>query len=415
MKLFKPKYKNRKTGKYSQSTKWYVDINIAGERRYIPAFTSKKLSQTFADNIEQLRRYNRAGELPDARLQNWIDSQPEAMLKKFIAWGLITGQRAQSGRLLLDHLEDWKRSMLAGCTEKQAILEYTRVKTVFNKCNFRTFSDISASKVEHKITQLKKTVRKKQNGKVKSVEIGEMTDKTRNYYLQAVQQFMRWAFQDRRIAENPLIHLKPRRAFTEKRVALSPNELGLLLDNTQKSGRALGLDGYQRAILYRFASETGFRAGEIRALKVVDFDFDGLKVTLGGKETKNYKPGTLPLKKQTAQILKDYFGNKLPKAQAFVMPSKYRMATMFRYDAQEAGIELDPDRGLWDFHCLRHTFGTMLAASGVHPKTAQALMRHSNISLTMDLYTHSLPDLEATAINSLPNFDLSIPKAGIVG
>ena len=36
-----------------------------------------------------------------------------------------------------------------------------------------------------------------------------------------------------------------------------------------------------------------------------------------------------------------------------------------------------------DFHSLRHTFGTLLAASGIHPKTAQQLMRHSDINLTM--------------------------------
>lgn len=36
-----------------------------------------------------------------------------------------------------------------------------------------------------------------------------------------------------------------------------------------------------------------------------------------------------------------------------------------------------------DFHALRHTTGSMLAASGVHPKVAQSLMRHSSIDLTM--------------------------------
>jgi len=60
-----------------------------------------------------------------------------------------------------------------------------------------------------------------------------------------------------------------------------------------------------------------------------------------------------------------------------------------------------------DFHSLRHTTGSLLAASGVHPKIAQSLMRHSDINLTMPRYTHTLTGQEAKAIESLP--DLSLP------
>ena len=48
----------------------------------------------------------------------------------------------------------------------------------------------------------------------------------------------------------------------------------------------------------------------------------------------------------------------------------------------------DADGRCADFHCLRHTFITALAGSGVTPKTAQTLARHSTITLTMDRYTH---------------------------
>ena len=48
----------------------------------------------------------------------------------------------------------------------------------------------------------------------------------------------------------------------------------------------------------------------------------------------------------------------------------------------------------------------MLAASGVHPKTAQDLMRHSDINLTMSRYTHTLRGQTALAIEALPDFGL---------
>ena len=55
-----------------------------------------------------------------------------------------------------------------------------------------------------------------------------------------------------------------------------------------------------------------------------------------------------------------------------------------------------------DFHSLRHWFITGLARAGVSPKMAQTLARHSDVRLTLGVYTHvELPDRSA-AIESLP-------------
>ena len=61
------------------------------------------------------------------------------------------------------------------------------------------------------------------------------------------------------------------------------------------------------------------------------------------------------------------------------------------------------DDGLYaDFHSLRHWFITGLARAGVSPKMAQTLARHSDVRLTLGVYTHvELPDRSA-AIESLP-------------
>ncbi len=50
---------------------------------------------------------------------------------------------------------------------------------------------------------------------------------------------------------------------------------------------------------------------------------------------------------------------------------------------------------------------TNLASGGVHPKTAQSLARHSDITLTMNRYSHSYRDQEIDALRTLP--DLSNP------
>jgi hypothetical protein len=51
-----------------------------------------------------------------------------------------------------------------------------------------------------------------------------------------------------------------------------------------------------------------------------------------------------------------------------------------------------------------HTTGSLLAASGVHPKVAQEILRHSDINSTLIHYTHMLREQEAEAINKLPDF-----------
>ena len=56
-----------------------------------------------------------------------------------------------------------------------------------------------------------------------------------------------------------------------------------------------------------------------------------------------------------------------------------------------------------DFHALRPTFLTNLAMSGVHPKIAQSLARHSDINLTMTRYTHILLETQSDALKFLPN------------
>ena len=49
------------------------------------------------------------------------------------------------------------------------------------------------------------------------------------------------------------------------------------------------------------------------------------------------------------------------------------------------------------FHDLRHTCATLLLAQGVHPKLVQEQLGHSQISLTLDTYSHVLPALQREA------------------
>ncbi len=316
-------------------------------------------------------------------------------------------------RPLKEHLADFKASLIAkGNTLRYADQRKKRIETVFDACGFRAWQDISASKIQKVISTLRKTVETVKTEKIngKNVrkwvpkDLGLMSAKTQGYYLKAVQQFCRWMVQDSRASESPVEHLKPKKAISAKRRALEPDEVRKLLERTQKAGANYGIGGSERALLYRLAVETGLRVSELKSLKAESFDFESGTVTVEAAYTKNRTEAVLPLRQDTAAILKDCLKARLPKGPAFNLPHTSNFAKMLRDDIGVAEIEYDKDNKKLDFHSLRHTFGTMLAASGVHPKTAQDLMRHSDINLTMSRYTHTLRGQTALAIESLPDF-----------
>jgi integrase len=53
------------------------------------------------------------------------------------------------------------------------------------------------------------------------------------------------------------------------------------------------------------------------------------------------------------------------------------------------------------FHDLRHACGSLLIAEGVRPKLVQAILRHSKLSTTMDLYVANYDEDLRGAVASL--------------
>ena len=53
------------------------------------------------------------------------------------------------------------------------------------------------------------------------------------------------------------------------------------------------------------------------------------------------------------------------------------------------------------FHGLRHTHATLLLQQGVNPKIVQERLGHSSIKVTMDTYSHVLPDMQQAAVSAM--------------
>ena len=63
------------------------------------------------------------------------------------------------------------------------------------------------------------------------------------------------------------------------------------------------------------------------------------------------------------------------------------------------------EEGLPDvrFHDLRHSAATILLSLGVPAKVVQEILGHSQISMTMDIYSHVLPDMQQEAMGKMNN------------
>jgi integrase len=48
-------------------------------------------------------------------------------------------------------------------------------------------------------------------------------------------------------------------------------------------------------------------------------------------------------------------------------------------------------------HGLRHSHASHMLASNVHPKIVQERLGHSSIAITMDIYSHLMPNMQGEA------------------
>lgn len=155
------------------------------------------------------------------------------------------------------------------------------------------------------------------------------------------------------------------------------------------------------------AYRTGMRVGEILVLRWEDINFDKgflvVKRTLSGyvngkpeitePKTKQSKR-RIDLDKLTMQMLAERYNKKEGYVFCKKEGSMYsRQAIKLPKICKSAGIKPR------SFHTLRHTHATILLAAGVHPKIVQERLGHSNISTTLDIYSHLVAGLQQAAVD----------------
>jgi integrase len=147
----------------------------------------------------------------------------------------------------------------------------------------------------------------------------------------------------------------------------------------------LGAAGPRR-LIYRLALETGLRKGEIRSLAWTDLDLErGIGTVRNTKAGKSDEFNILPDLAEELRAARPMLVGVAARRVFDQVPTH----RTFRRDLERAGVAERDARGrVIDFHALRGTLGTRLAAAGVAPQVAKGIMRHSDYRTTVKHYHH---------------------------
>jgi integrase len=164
-------------------------------------------------------------------------------------------------------------------------------------------------------------------------------------------------------------------------------------------------EDHRDAEAVRIAAFCGLRLGELMALRWRDVDWAGSALTISrsisaGVEgaTKTDQVRRVPLADQPAAAL-----DRLSRREDFVSPSDYVFANAYgraidpsalrrRYKSARDAAGLRPLR----WHDLRHTFGSLLVASGIDLVSVKDAMGHAQLGTT-SRYLHARPARDRAA------------------
>ena len=230
----------------------------------------------------------------------------------------------------------------------------------------------------------------------------------------AFSKALKQAVADGLIPRNPAAPVKPPQP---RQVEIRP------LNREQVRALFEAASGNRLEALYVVAVTAGLRRGELQGLRWDDLDLEAgmlqvrrtLSEPKGGyifEAPKSGKGRSIRLTRKATLALREHrkrqLEERMQKAglwqeQGLVFPSGVgtplsggNLNRTFKATLQRAGLPKSTR-----FHDLRHTCATLLLKQGVNPKFVQELLGHADISLTLNVYSHVLPDMGDAAAGAM--------------
>lgn len=210
--------------------------------------------------------------------------------------------------------------------------------------------------------------------------------------FQVLDQALNYAVRSRYLAINPAEHVQLPRKSPREEIALTHQQVRALAEAS----------GDLRTQIYLLAY-AGLRYGECAALRVGDVNVSRRRLNVSRSvtrvahmglvdgPTKTHQNRTVPLPQFVADALKERVEGKGAEELVFPGPDGAWMKLEWfrlRFDRAcvAAGVTgITPKT-------LRHTAGSLALASGASVVTTQKLLGHKSPTVTMNVYSHMLPD-----------------------
>ena len=227
---------------------------------------------------------------------------------------------------------------------------------------------------------------------------------------------LKQATDDGLIPRNAAASVKPPQARREEMQPLSRDQVRMFLDTVK---------GDRMEALYVLAVTSGLRQGELLALKWEDVDLEGTNPTLEVRrslsETRGRRSFVTPksgrgrhlrLSRRAVSALRVHRKRQLEERvrkaglwedHGLIFPSEVGTPMSGRnlYRAFKIRVKRASLPQTLRFHDLRHTCATLLLRQGINPKFVQELLGHADISLTLNTYSHVLPDMGDAAAGGM--------------
>ena len=170
---------------------------------------------------------------------------------------------------------------------------------------------------------------------------------------------------------------------------------------------------------------SGMRRGEGVALTWGDVNFQNNTVVIvhasdsglrkAIKKTKTGKPRVVPLDAKTMDVLAAHKAERLKLGEKFIKPESYIFGNLdgsvrnpgdvgerWSKTVAKALVEV-PELHHLTIKGMRHTHATLLLETGAKMKAVQERLGHSNITTTLNIYSHSTETMQQEAVDLLIN------------
>lgn len=224
---------------------------------------------------------------------------------------------------------------------------------------------------------------------------------------QSLEQARRWGL----IARSPAVDATPPRSIRTEVVPPTVEEVVRLLDAAYEADPAFG-------VFLWVKSATGCRRGEMCALRWSDVDLDRPELSIRRaitqvgrelieKDTKTHQSRRVALDEATVGLLRQHRLHQREEALALGVrladdallfstldggPWRPDVCTN-RFGRLRAGLGLERVR----LHDLRHFVASVLIDGGIPISTVSTRIGHSQMSTTLNLYTHPIPATDQAA------------------